>query len=390
MRDSSTTLVASLTPPGQGAIATLGLIGPAAWDTLRSLFRPRAQQALPAMPRPGQFWLGRCGVDVADEVVLAVKHTSFEIHGHGGRAIVRLLLDLFTTHGIHSCSWQEFLRLTSADAIRAEAAVALTQAITTRTAALLLDQYNGACTHAVSEAVAALDRGELLPARVIVDELARWAKLGRRLTTPWRVAVVGAPNVGKSSLVNALAGYQRSVVAPTPGTTRDVVTTRIALDGWPIELADTAGLRTEAEALEGQGIERARRTAVEADLCLWVLDAAAPPAWPVADTTNVRMIVNKVDLPAAWDRARAGDALLVSATTGQGLAALCAALARWLVPEAPLAGSALPFTPRLCDAVEEARNSLTAGEVEVTRRVLGSMSLVKHSLHVCDSARGAS
>src|SRR5207302_2223379 len=115
----------------------------------------------------------------------------------------------------------------------------------------------------------ALDRGNVDEATQLLGSLVRFAALGRHLTQPWRVAVMGAPNVGKSSLVNALAGYQRSIVAPTPGTTRDVVTTLIAVDGWPIELADTAGLHTQAGDLEGQGIARARAAAGEADLCLW-------------------------------------------------------------------------------------------------------------------------
>src|SRR5205823_6640829 len=83
-------------------------------------------------------------------------------------------------------------------------------------------------------------------------------------------------NVGKSSLINALAGYQRSIVAPTPGTTRDVVRVPVALDGWPVELLDTAGLRGDAPALEAAGIEQAREQAASADLCVWVLDATVP------------------------------------------------------------------------------------------------------------------
>src|SRR5207237_636472 len=103
----------------------------------------------------------------------------------------------------------------------------LSKAPTVRTASIQLDQYRGAFARAVEAALAD-------PA--LIPELARFAPVGRHLVAPWAVAVVGPPNVGKSSLVNALAGYQRAVVSDVPGTTRDVVRTLVALDGWPVEL----------------------------------------------------------------------------------------------------------------------------------------------------------
>src|SRR5262249_30296524 len=146
-----------------------------------------------------------------------------ELHGHGGREVVRFLLELFTARGLRPCTWQDFVRLTHDDTLRAEAVVALAEARTTRTASILLDQYQGALGEAVAAVVAALDRGDETGARSQLAELAAVVaaldrgdetgarsqlaelagrtSLGRHLTKPWRVAVAGAPNVGKSSLV---------------------------------------------------------------------------------------------------------------------------------------------------------------------------------------------
>lgn len=373
------TLAACLTPSGTGAIATLGLRGSAAWSIVRALFRPhsRSGRELPEAPEVGRVWLGRLGVDVADEIVLGVREIhSFpwiEMHCHGGPAVVRLLLEALVGQGARVGSWQEFEQATADNPLQALAAATLPSAPTARTAAVLLDQYHGAFRTALAAALDAFGRGDSAEASRILITVARHAALGRHLTRPWAVTLAGAPNVGKSSLVNALAGYQRSIVAPTPGTTRDVVTTTGALDGWPVELADTAGLRQEAAALEGQGIERARSAAASADLCLWVLDASADPVWPDVPPERVLPVVNKMDLAPTWDLSRAVGAVHVSARTGAGLPELCDAIVRRLVPHAPAPGEAVPFTPELCDGVEEAYTHLTAGRIDDARRVLSGL-----------------
>src|SRR5439155_19937570 len=173
------------------------------------------------------------------------------------------------------------------------------------TAAIVLDQYHGAFARAVAESRAALERNDPGAAGWLLDQIARYGPVGRHLASPWRVAILGAPNVGKSSLANLLAGYQRSVVSPVPGTTRDVVTSVIAVDGWPVELVDTAGWRDAVESLERQGIGLARAAAAAADLCLWILGAAALPAWPDGALPAPHFVVNKSGLPAVWDLGQA-------------------------------------------------------------------------------------
>jgi tRNA modification GTPase len=409
-----TTWVACLTPPGAAAIATLAVRGPQAWPIVRELFKPVSAKGspLPEQPVAGKFWLGRFGGDAVDEVVLAVKEVSaspppqpspskeegvqglsssaeetgsqspsplvgegwgggfasvwLEIHCHGGVEVVRMLLECLAARGVERCSWQELELRTGHDPHRAEAAFALVNALTARTAAILLDQYHGAFERARQTIVNALAAGQREDAVRLLQELARWSPLGRHLTEPWKVTVLGAPNVGKSSLVNALAGFQRCVVAPTPGTTRDIVTTRIAADGWPIEVSDTAGLRPAVEALEAEGVRRARQTAGDADLCLWVVDASRAPVWPEPPLESAVFVINKIDLPAAWEWQQV-EGVAVSALAGTGIAELCLSLGQRLVPAAPLRGAAVPFTARQCQAVADALRLCLNHEDEAAR-----------------------
>ena len=192
---------------------------------------------------------------------------------------------------------------------------------------------------------------------------ARFAGLGRHLVTPWKVVIAGPPNVGKSSLINALAGFQRSVVAPIPGTTRDVVRVQVSFDGWPVELCDTAGMRTGADELETEGIDRARVEYYRADLRIWVLDLAADlQQWPDLDPAPEIVVGNKVD--AAGSVTVRSGLISVSATRGDGLAELIAAIVHKLVPIAPPPGAGIPFTPALCDAIE---SSGTTGRLDSPR-----------------------
>lgn len=319
----------------------------------------------------------------ADDVVVTAVQIDpvpwIEVHCHGGPEVVRWLMEILGKQGCQPCSWSELERVTSNNPLKTSASLEMTKATTLHTAEILLDQYHGAFERALSEIQSALSKNDVEETIRLLESLARCSDVGRHLTNPWRVAFIGPPNVGKSSLVNALAGYQRSVVAPTPGTTRDLVTTPIAVDGWSAELIDTAGLRTETDMLEGQGITLARRAAMEADLCLWILDASAPAIWPegeLRENKKLRLVVNKIDLPAAWD-VRESEALPVSARTGAGLSELVEALARRLVPESPAPGLAVPFTPSLANQIEEALMAIRAGRVEETKQRL--MALANHT-----------
>ncbi len=325
------TLVSVLTPPGSGAIATIAVRGRSAWDSVKRFFRP-AKGSLPNEPEILRVWFGNFGEGTGDEVILAVKAADeFEIHCHGGILVVLWIIEQLVEVGCVESNAFEFDR-SGADLRALEP---LTQATTLRTAAILLDQYHGAFLRS--------NPASLRP----------FASLGRHLVSPWKVVIAGLPNVGKSSLINALAGFQRSVVAPIPGTTRDVVRVRLAFDGWPVELSDTAGLRTGAGELESAGIAKARAEYAAADLRIWVVDLAVEsPEWPSIEPAPEILVGNKVD--AAVAPVDHPTLIPVSATRGDGLPQLIAAIVRHLVPAVPPSGAGVPFTLALCDALESA------------------------------------
>lgn len=361
----SGTHVSVLTPAGAGAIAAVEVAGPDAWDAARRLFRPAGKQPLPEQPEPHCFWFGRFGEGPGDEVILAVKQTApepvVEIHCHGGRKVVRWVVEQLQA----ACG---FAAGAKPQAASDSAADLLPFAPTLRTASILLDQVHGAFDRDVRHILSLLDARNTAEAAPLLAQLASFAPVGRHLVEPWKVVVAGPPNVGKSSLVNALAGYQRAVVSELPGTTRDVVTVPVAFDGWPVELADTAGLR-RAAGLEAEGIERAERFIRDADLVLWVMDATAEPI-EASPRSRSGLVVNKTDQPPTWDLDCFPDAIRVSALTGEGIPGLAAEIARRLVPQSPPPGSAIPFTPRLANLIEAAHAALAGGRPDEAARLL--------------------
>jgi tRNA modification GTPase len=190
------------------------------------------------------------------------------------------------------------------------------------------------------------------------------------------VAIVGRPNVGKSSLLNALAGFARSIVFDQPGTTRDIVAAEIALRGWPVRLVDTAGLRDSNCALESAGIGLAREQIGLADCRLIVVDTSRPPepedfdllaAWP-----NAIVVANKTDLVDVWvDRTPPG-AWRISSLTGSGVDSLAEAIAESLVPRVPDSGTPIPVTRRQVDLLQQAKAALAEGD-----RVAGRVAIQK-------------
>ena len=329
------TRYAVLTPPGTGAIAVIAVSGPDAWTLLLRHFRP-AGKPLAESPTLHAVRLGTLGDGVGDEVVVAVTQVApavtVEVHRHGGPQVVRMLCELLDSEG---CVRTEWWQLTRDDGFDAAVLPLLAAAPTVRNAAILLDQYHGAFRDAVR-----------LPG-VNLERLRRLAPVGAHLVTPWDVVLVGAPNGGKSSLMNAMAGYQRSVVTPIAGTTRDAVRVELAIDGVAVRLTDTAGLRDTSDALEAEGVRRAMGLMACADLVVYVIDGTDPAPVPEGVAFAVW---NKADLVAAPP-----GLLAVSATTGQGVRELLSRVVATLEPTQPSPGEAVPYG-RYCAALGQPEN----------------------------------
>jgi len=367
--------VALLTPEGRGAIATIAVDGPNAVARVDRFFRPAGRRCI-GQAAPGKILFGRWRSAGGEELVVCRRdRQTVEMHAHGGPAAYEALLADLVRSGCRRVAWSEWLARRDPDRLRAAAATALAAAETGRTAAILLDQFHGALTRAVDQvrqtvADSAADRATQSLAAIL-----RYASLGQHLTEPWRVVLTGRPNVGKSSLINALLGYRRALVYHQPGTTRDVLTAVTAVDGWPIELADTAGQCTATDPIEAAGIERADDRLDTADAVVIVLDASQPlhadDRRLMARYASALPVYNKIDLAAQFP-VPAG-AIGTSALSGAGIDRLVAAIADHLVPDVPPAGAAVPFEPRHVHLLRQTLDAMRTGQPATACALLQSL-----------------
>lgn len=391
------TIFALASGGGRAAVAVLRLSGPAAGPALAALTRDRLPQprrasvrdlADPAsgdildralclwFPAPGSF----TGEDVA------------ELHLHGGRAVLDGVTEALLRLGCRVAEPGEFSRrafdlgkldLTEAEAIadlvEAETAAQRRQALGQLAGGLanLTDSWRIRLLRALAHLEADLDfpdedlpagvadlvRGDLATLAAEMNSQLAAGERGERLRTGLSVALLGAPNVGKSSLLNQLAGRDVAIVSARAGTTRDVIEVHLDLGGLPVTLADTAGLREATDEIEGEGVRRALAQARSADLKLLVFDASN---WPSLDDDTLALVddrslcvLNKSDLRSVDSAHIEGRPVLpVSASTGAGIDALLARLRQAAAALVP--GTAAPTLNRARHraAVTEARDAV--------------------------------
>lgn len=351
-----------------GAISIIRLSGPRAADALIAL------TGKDALPEPRRMVLRTLRDPSTGEAIdrgLVVRFEApnsetgepmAELHLHGGRAVVGAALDAIARLGFCRLAEPgEFTRrafehgkldLTEAegiaDLVAAETAAQRRQALQQMDGALhrLYESWRSAGLRALAHLEAAIDfPDEDLPSGLADEVRTAIAALqkeisthladrrGERLREGLSIAIIGPPNAGKSSLLNLLARRDAAIVSETAGTTRDVIEVHLDLGGWPVVLADTAGLRASPDAIEQEGVRRAKARAAAADLRLLVLDASGD--WRterdtlIAATENWNpafdiVVANKSDLAPAED----ADVVALSANSGNGLPALLTRLER--------------------------------------------------------------
>lgn len=366
-------IVAVATAPGRGGIGIVRLSGADLAPVIDAVLGPRAGALAPRHATFAKF-LDAAGEEIDEGIALLFPaphsytgETVLELQAHGGPVVLRLLvarcLEAGRAIGLRLAEPGEFTRRAflndRLDLAQAEAVADLIDASTAAAARSATRSLAGAFSrevHALTEALielrtlveATLDfpeeeidfleasdaRGRLAAIRAQLAQLLWRARQGAVLREGLAVVLIGRPNVGKSSLLNALAGEELAIVTPVAGTTRDKIAQQVEVDGIPLNVIDTAGLRETTDLVERIGIERTWAEVERADVVLHLVDAsardAAAEAADAAIEARVReraprapvlTVFNKVDLTDTPARAE-GDSIWLSALTGAGLDAL--------------------------------------------------------------------
>jgi len=418
MTEFEDTIVAISTPPGRGGIGIIRLSGPAA----RAIAEPLLKLRHPLAPAQARFAkiLDNTGETLDEAVVTWFEkphsYTSedvVEIAAHGSPVLLEHLLRQCVAAGARLAEPGEFTQRAflsgRLDLTQAEAVNDLIEASTLHQARVAARQLGGSLSRQIVPIkqqlialIAALEAGidfaeddiDLLPASEIAAQiqsiqdplttLEQTSSYGCIVRDGFTLAIVGRPNVGKSSLFNRLVEHDRAIVTATPGTTRDLVTERVSLEGIPVELIDTAGLRDSADEAESIGITKSREAMADADVVLLVLDATErihqedEAAIATLATRSFLVVLNKQDLaPAAkLSKLDSYSVIKTSALTGTGLSELRRAILSLLTRETTATETALITNLRQQRAVSAALAALS--------RIQQAAAIIPHEIILVD------
>ncbi|CAN5612647.1 tRNA uridine-5-carboxymethylaminomethyl(34) synthesis GTPase MnmE [soil metagenome] len=365
------TIAALATPAGRGAVALLRLSGPGAGDVLLSICpslrgtlpRPRVQRLLPIVHPETTELLDRGLVTWFPEPASYTGENTVEVTCHGGVVTPQLILDAFLAAGARMALPGEFTHRAvlngKLDLLQAEAVLDLIDGRSRALHRAAINQLDRGLSHRIDRLRGAVLQVEALvvygidfpeedeppvpPARIqeaardvvrSIDGLLATAHQGERLREGALVVLAGEPNSGKSSLFNALLGFERAIVTEVPGTTRDAIEGQAEVGGFPMRLIDTAGLRETSDRVEGMGIEVARRYLAAADVILFCipssrhLHVAESEFLASADRSRLIVVRTMADLEGTTllPYTQHGDAVSVSSLSGEGLDGLGRAL----------------------------------------------------------------
>ncbi len=354
------TIAAVATPPGKGGIGVVRISGPGVQGI--------AKAVIGRLPLPREALYCRF-LDEADAVIdegIALffpRPRSFtgedvlELQGHGGPVVLDMLLKRILSQGARIARPGEFSERAfhngKMDLAQAEAVADLIESDTGVAARLAVRSLQGAFSRQVHDLVERLIRLRIYVEAAIdfpeeeidflsdgkvstdlqdiidtLDGVVENARIGSLLREGMQLVIAGRPNAGKSSLMNALAGRESAIVTEVPGTTRDVLRERIEIDGLPLHLVDTAGLRESLDRVEQEGVRRAKEQIAEADRILWMVDdrersdGETMESWDFPQDVPLTVIRNKIDLTGrspGVTKTAVGVEVALSVRTGKGL-----------------------------------------------------------------------
>jgi tRNA modification GTPase len=353
------TIAAVATPPGRGGIGVVRVSGPNALQVARAVLGrvPPARKAAYGTFNDATGAPIDAGLALYFEAPASYTGEAvLELHGHGGPVVMHTLLAAVLDAGARLAEPGEFTRRAflngRLDLAQAEAVADLIEASSAEAARSALRSLSGEFSAAIdalvgkltelralteamldfpAEEIDSLERHEardrLAAVQGALEEVLARSRQGSLLRSGIQVVLAGPPNVGKSSLLNRLAGEERAIVTAIPGTTRDALRETIQVAGVPMVLVDTAGLRDSADEIERLGMERTHMEMRRADLVLDVLEAGTAQTARRAEVPGHIRIINKIDLlPGGGQPGRHGNVVHVSARTGAGMDALREAL----------------------------------------------------------------